>query len=124
MQFLTTSLAVLSLASTALGCTRHTIQFKSAKATCTDGAAEFQKACPTIRETVKSFSSANENIYGQDFTSQFTGCDSCTATDPRCYCTVTAWRFHEWQTTTNTFDLGGWEIARNWTPLDSKTVDC
>ncbi|KAF4300726.1 hypothetical protein GTA08_BOTSDO07337 [Botryosphaeria dothidea] len=124
MQLLTTTLTILSLSTAALGCTRHTIQFKSAKATCTDGAAPFNTGCGAIRETIKTFSANNENIYGQALTSQFTGCDSCTAVDPRCYCTVTAWRFREWQTTSNTFDLGDWEISNNWTPLDSKTVDC
>ncbi|KKY37867.1 putative pathosis related protein [Diaporthe ampelina] len=124
MQFLTTALSLISLSSAALGCTRYTVKFRSAAPTCVDDQAAFNTHCTEIKDTIADFSDDNEDLYGSDFTSQFTGCDSCSVADPRCHCSVTAWRFHEWQSTENEYDTGVWEITQDWTPIDSKTVDC
>ncbi|KAI7778930.1 hypothetical protein LA080_001536 [Diaporthe eres] len=124
MQFLTTALSLLSLSGVALGCTRYSIKFRSAVASCVDDQAKFNTACNEIKATISDFSAANEALYGSDFTNSFTGCDSCGATDPRCHCSVTAWRYHEWQSTENKLDTGVWEITQDWTAIDGKTVDC
>lgn len=104
--------------------TRYKVQFRSAEASCVDNQADFNQACNEIKQTIADFSAGNEYLYGSDFTNQFTGCDSCGATDPRCHCSVTAWRFHEWQSTENKYDTGKWEITSDWTAIDGKTVDC
>lgn len=104
--------------------TRYTVTFKSAAASCVDDQATFNAACNDIKTTIADFSTGNEFIYGSDFTNRFTGCDSCGATDPRCHCSVTAWRYHEWQSTENKYDTGVWEINQDWTAIDDKTVDC
>ncbi|KAL1854043.1 hypothetical protein Daus18300_011541 [Diaporthe australafricana] len=124
MQFLTTTLSLLSLSSVAFGCTRYSVKFRSAESTCVDDQAAFNTHCNEIKATIADFSNANELLYGSDFTNQFTGCDSCGSEDPRCYCSVTAWRYHEWQSTENKYDLGSWEITQDWTAIDGKTVDC
>lgn len=100
------------------------MSFNSAEAATIDDQAKFNTACNDIKNTIADFSAGNENIYGSDFTVRFTGCDSSANPDPRCYCSVTAWRYHEWQTTENKYDLGPWAIKTDWTPIDSKTVDC
>ncbi|KAH8760531.1 hypothetical protein F5883DRAFT_619196 [Diaporthe sp. PMI_573] len=119
MQFLTTALSILSLSGAALGCTRYTVNFQSAEAATVADQAKFNSACNDIKTTIADFSAGNENIYGSDFTNRFTGCDAS-----KCYCSVTAWRYHEWQTTENKYELGAWEIKNDWTPIDSKTVHC
>ncbi|KAG8163110.1 hypothetical protein KVR01_007588 [Diaporthe batatas] len=126
MKFLATTLSILTLSSGALGCTRKWMKFYSAEPATTDDQAKYSAACDDIAATIADFSAANENIYGSDFTHELTSCDEPGSThwDPSCYCKVYAWRFHEWQTTENKFDLGVWKISYDWTPVDDETVDC
>ncbi|POS69277.1 hypothetical protein DHEL01_v212330 [Diaporthe helianthi] len=126
MQFLTTALSILSLSCAALACTRSSITFVSPEPVLTlDDQTKFGAACTVLKTTMAEFSATNDNIYGPDLTNRFICCNSAGNTSaPMCHCSVTAWRFHEWQTTENKYDLGPWAIRTNWTAIDDKVVSC